>query len=127
EAQQRGVPVHVVRNGSRGLLWLEPPIEVLTAAGRVAYGPVTPQDVAEMFDAGCFGRAAAASATDAGVGTDSSTANSPPHRLHLGLTDQIPYLKRQQRLTFARVGIIDPLSLDDYQRYGGWQGARKAL
>lgn len=141
QAQQRGLTVHIVRNGSRGLLWLEPLIEVQTAEGRRAYGPVAAADVAGLFDAGCFSASSndasgdAASAKAAGGqspgdthGVDgSSQAHACRHPLHLGLTEDIPYLKRQQRLTFARVGVTDPLSLDDYQRHGGWQGARKAL
>ena len=39
--------------------------------------------------------------------------------LALGLTEEIPYLKQQERLTFARCGIIDPLSLEDYA--GPWR------
>ena len=44
-AAQRGEDVRIVRNGSRGLFWLEPLVEVVTAAGRQAYGPVTPAEI----------------------------------------------------------------------------------
>jgi formate dehydrogenase iron-sulfur subunit len=107
EAQQRGVPIRIVRNGSRGLFWLEPLIEVATPSGRVAYGPVTAEDLPGLFDAGFLAGGA--------------------HRLHLGLTEEIPYLKRQERLTFARVGITDPLSLQDYEAHDGWRGLKNAL
>jgi formate dehydrogenase iron-sulfur subunit len=107
EAAARGVDVHIVRNGSRGLLWLEPLVEVATENGRVAYGPVTPGDVGELFDAGFLEVA--------------------HHTLHLGPTDAIPWLARQQRLTFARVGVVDPASLDDYEAHGGLAGLRRAL
>jgi formate dehydrogenase iron-sulfur subunit len=107
EAKQRGTEVQLVRNGSRGLLWLEPMVEVETAAGRVAYGPVRPRDVPGLFEAGFL----------SGGG----------HALALGLAAEMPYLKRQERLTFARVGITDPLSLDDYISHGGYGGLRKAL
>jgi len=106
-AAQRGQAVRVVRNGSRGMAWLEPLVEVATAAGRVAYGPVRPDDVAGLFDAGFLTGGA--------------------HALALGRTDDIDWLKRQQRLTFARCGITDPLSLSDYEAHGGWSGLRKAL
>ena len=105
EAGKRGTDVEVVRNGSRGLYWLEPMVEVATAKGRVAYGPVQASDVAPMFDAWLAGR---------------------QHRLLLGPTEEQPFLKSQERLTFARVGIIDPLSLKDYEANGGLQGLRKA-
>ena len=107
QAQQRGVAIELVRNSSRGMFWLEPLVEVATAQGRMAYGPVQVEDVAGLFDAGF----------QQGGG----------HKLSLGLTDQIPYLKKQERLTFARMGITDPVSLDDYQAHEGYAGLRKAL
>ena len=110
EARRRGVEVSLVRNGSRGLFWLEPLVEVETAAGRVAYGPVRARDVPGLFDAGFLGGEHAVS-----------------HPLSLGLTAEIPYLKRQERLTFARVGITDPLSLDDYLAHDGYRGLKHAL
>ena len=106
-ADARGLSVQVVRNGSRGLLWLEPLVEIATPEGRVAYGPVAPEDVPALFDAGWLTGGA--------------------HALHLGLTEDIPYLKHQERLTFARVGVIDPLSLQDYAAHGGLAGLKRAL
>ncbi|MGB3288396.1 MAG: NADH-ubiquinone oxidoreductase-F iron-sulfur binding region domain-containing protein, partial [Burkholderiaceae bacterium] len=99
--------VTIVRNGSRGLLWLETLAEVDTPQGRVAYGPVEATDVPGLFDAGWL--------------------QGKPHALAHGLTEDIPYLKNQERLTFARVGITDPLSLEDYQAREGFQGLEKAL
>lgn len=100
--------VQIVRNGSRGLFWLEPLVEVETTQGRVAYGPVTPDDVDELIEQGLF------------LGEQS-------HALALGLTEEIDYLKKQQRLTFKRAGIIDPVSIDDYQAHEGFQGLRRAI
>lgn len=107
QAQERGLDIQIVRNGSRGLLWLEPMVEVQTAEGRVAYGPVQTEDLPGLFDAGFLQGGA--------------------HKLCHGLTDAIPYLKNQERLTFARVGIIDPVSVADYQACGGFEGLSKAL
>ena len=107
EIAARKLDVAIVRNGSRGLLWLEPLIEVETPEGRVAYGPVAAEDVPALLDAGVL--------------------DGKPHPLCHGLTEEIPYLKRQQRLTFARCGITDPLSLSDYQAHGGWRGLGRAL
>lgn len=106
EAQKRGLEIELVRNGSRGMFWLEPLVEVQAAQGRIAYGPVQPKDVASLFEAGFL--------------------EGNPHALALGLTDRIPFLAKQERLTFARVGITDPLSLDDYAAQGGWQGLKQA-
>ena len=107
EAAARGETVRVVRNGSRGLFWLEPLVEVQTAAGRIAYGPVAAADVPGLFDAGLL--------------------NGDAHALRHGLTEEIPFLKRQDRLTFARVGVTDPLSLEDYRAHEGFVGLERAL
>jgi len=100
EAGRRGVDVTIIRNGSRGMVWLEPLVEVETAQGRVAFGPMVPEAVAQIFDGGA---------------------------LSLGLTDELPWLKGQTRLTFARCGLIDPLSLADYRAHGGLEGLSRAL
>jgi formate dehydrogenase iron-sulfur subunit len=107
EATRRKAGIRLIRNGSRGLYWLEPTVEVATPRGRVAYGPISATDVPALFDAGFL---------DGGE-----------HRLGLGLTEDIAYLKRQSRVTFARVGVTDPLSLDDYIAHGGYRGLTRAL
>jgi formate dehydrogenase iron-sulfur subunit len=107
EAAKRGADIKLVRNGSRGLFWLEPMVEVLTASGRFAYGPVQPKDVASLFDADFL--------------------KGGKHPLSLGKTEEIPYLKKQERLTNARVGITDPVSLDDYLAHAGYRGLKNAL
>ena len=93
--------VEMVRTGSRGMFWLEPLVEVVTPEGRMAYGPVTPSDVPGILAGG-------------------------EHPLCLGLTDEIPWLKRQQRLTFAGCGVVDPLSIEDYKTNGGFRGLARA-
>ncbi|HEX5933388.1 MAG TPA: NADH-quinone oxidoreductase subunit NuoF [Pseudorhizobium sp.] len=107
EAATRGIDARIVRNGSRGMFWLEPLVEVRTERGRIAYGPVRPSDVPGLFDAGFI---------DGG-----------DHPLCLGLTKEIPFLRQQTRLTFARCGVTDPLSLDDYRHYQGLKGLERAL
>jgi formate dehydrogenase iron-sulfur subunit len=107
EAQRRDVEIELVRNGSRGMFWLEPLVEVVASGGRVAYGPVTASDVASLFDAGFLAGAA--------------------HALRIGKPEDIGYFHKQDRLTFARVGVIDPLSVDDYVAHGGYRGLRNAL
>lgn len=106
-ARDRAIDLDIVRTGSRGLYWAEPLVEIETAAGRVAYGPVTVGDVDSLFEAGLVEGGA--------------------HPLCLGPTDEIPWLKRQTRLTFARCGIVDPLSLADYRAHGGGRGLERAL
>ncbi|MFS4436828.1 formate dehydrogenase beta subunit [Paracoccaceae bacterium GXU_MW_L88] len=94
------------RNGTRGMLWLEPLVEVETPEGRVAYGPVTPEDVPGLVDA---------------------IQSGGDHPLAHGLTDKMDWMTRQERLTFARVGLIDPLDLDAYAAHGGLAGLKAAL
>jgi formate dehydrogenase iron-sulfur subunit len=104
EAARRGIAIDLVRNGSRGMFWLEPLLEVETAAGRIGFGPVSAADVPTLFDAE-FG----------------------DHPRAVGPVEEIPFFARQDRLTFARVGRIDPLSLADYEAHGGLSGLRRAL
>ncbi len=106
EAKNRGADIEIVRNSSRGMFWLEPLVEVETANGRVAYGPVEAKDIDSLFDADFV---------NGGLS----------HPLCQGLTEEIPYLKKQQRLTFARAGITDPVSLEDYQAHDGFKGLKK--
>jgi len=107
EAVLRKIDVEIVRNGSRGLLWLEPMVEVQTPRGRVAYGPVKVSDVAPLFAA--------------------KFHEGASHPLALGPIEDHPYLKNQERLTFARCGITDPISVADYTAHGGFAGLKKAL
>ena len=107
EAARRGLSIEIVRNGSRGMLWLEPLVEVETLQGRIAYGPVATKDVGALFEADFL--------------------SGGTHDLRLGRTDELDWMKRQQRLTFERVGVIDPLSIADYRAHGGFKGLEKAL
>jgi len=100
ELSRRGTPATIVRNGSRGMVWLEPLVEIETDGRRLAYGPVAPEDVPALLD------------------------GSLPT---LGPVETIPFFARQTRLTFARVGLIDPLDLADYEAHGGLAGLRRAL
>jgi formate dehydrogenase iron-sulfur subunit len=102
-----GRAIDLVRTGSRGLLWLEPMVEVLTPQGRVAYGPVAPEEVGGLVRNGLLDGA--------------KTGHS------LGCTDEHEWLRDQKRVTFARVGVIDPLSVRDYEAHGGMKGLRNAL
>jgi formate dehydrogenase iron-sulfur subunit len=106
-AAARGLDVEIIRTGSRGLLFLEPLVEVDTAGGRIGYGPVSARDVESLLEAGALTGAA--------------------HPLSIGPVDAHPLLARQTRLTFARVGVIDPLSLSDYRATDGLKGLKAAL
>ena len=107
ELKTRKIEARIVRNGSRGAYFLEPMVEVQTERGRVAYGPVRPSDVKSLFDCGLL--------------------TGGQHRRWLGSAEKIPFLARQTRLTFARCGVTDPLSLDDYRTHGGLAGLKKAV
>jgi formate dehydrogenase iron-sulfur subunit len=107
EAARLGAEVTLVRNGSRGMFWLEPLVEVETPAGRVAYGPVKAADVASLFAAGFLA---------GGI-----------HPLALGRVEDMPWFAGQERLTFARVGLTDPLSIEDYCAHEGFTGLARAI
>jgi formate dehydrogenase iron-sulfur subunit len=106
-ARAAGTEVRLRRNGSRGLYWLEPLVEVECAAGRIAYGPVMERDVPDLVEKGFL--------------------RGEAHPLRLGAIEEHPWLATQQRLTFARVGRVDPLDLDDYLAHGGYRGLSRAL
>lgn len=100
QAAARDISVRVIRNGSRGMVWLEPLVETMRDGKRIGHGPVTVADVPALLD---------------GTLAD------------LGPVEDIPFFARQTRLTFARCGVIDPLDADDYQAHGGLVGLRRAL
>lgn len=100
EAAQRGLDVEIVRNGTRGMVWLEPLVEVEGDGQRLAFGPMTPDQVPALLDGGLQG---------------------------LGQVEDIPFFARQTRLTFARCGLIDPLDIKAYEAHGGLAGLRRAL
>ncbi|QSB02371.1 NADH-quinone oxidoreductase subunit NuoF [Methylomonas sp. EFPC1] len=107
QASSKNLSVEIVRNGSRGLFWLETLVEVETSQGRVAYGPVQVEDVASLLDAGLL--------------------EGKQHPLYLGNIEEIAYFKNQNRLTFARVGLTDPVNIDDYLAHHGYRGLKNAL
>jgi len=107
EAKKRGIDVTIVRNGSRGMFWLEPLVEIDAPGGRVGYGPIKAADVPALFDAG-FER-------------------GNVHGLRVGPVEMITFFERQERLTFARVGLADPVSVDDYRAHHGYRGLDNAL
>ncbi|MGW4115614.1 formate dehydrogenase beta subunit [Actinosynnema sp. NPDC004786] len=107
EAALAGRAVRVVRTGSRGMLWLEPLVEVATDAGRVGYGPVTAAEVPALVAAGML--------------------DGADHGPHVGVVEELPWMRAQHRLCFARVGVTDPLSPDDFLAHGGTAGLRRAL
>ncbi|MDB5520836.1 MAG: formate dehydrogenase [Tardiphaga sp.] len=104
--EQTHAAIEIVRTGSRGLYWLEPMVEVATDAGRVAYGPVTDADVPSLLAA---------------------IQSGGNHALRLGVTEDLPWLTKQTRLTFARCGVVDPRSIEDYRAHDGYQGLARAL
>ncbi len=106
-ATAKKIPLDIVRTGSRGLYWLEPMVEVATPAERIAYGPIAASDVKTLLNNGIL--------------------DGAEHPLRLGVPEEIPFLKRQTRLTFARCGIIDPLSIEEYRAHGGMAGLERAL
>lgn len=108
--------VQIIRNGSRGMIWAEPVLEVLSARGRIAFANVTSEVVEQLFTLGVF---------DPALNTDELVPDFHPS--YLGFTEEIPWLKKQQRLTFERCGISDPLDLDEYINLGGLKALKQVL
>ncbi len=107
EVGRRGIALDAVRTGTRGAVWLEPLLEIETAEGRIGYGPTQASDVPGLLDAGLL------------TGGD--------HPLRIGRPDGHPWFAGQTRLTFARCGIVDPVSIEDYRAHGGCSGLERAL
>ena len=105
--QQAGLDIDIIRHGSRGMTWLEPLLEVDTAQGRVAYGPVTPDDLNGLLGAEFY--------------------LGKPHELGHGLTEQLSYFAVQRRVTFNRCGLVAAGSVDDYRAHDGFVGLKRAL
>jgi formate dehydrogenase iron-sulfur subunit len=103
QAAARGITAQIIRNGSRGMVWLEPLLELETPEGRIGFGPMTLADIPAFFE------------------------NPASHPKALGLVEAIPFFAKQQRLTFARCGVIDPLDIADYTAHGGYAGLARAL
>ncbi len=111
-AKKQGVTVEIVRNGSRGMLWLEPLVEISDNSGvRYGFGPFLSADAETLVMA---------------LAKNTPVKNIK-HKLAVGAVEQIPFFKKQTRLTFARCGITDPVSLADYKAHNGYQGLAKAL
>ena len=108
EADRLGLALELVRNGSRGVFELEPLVEVETPAGRIGYARVEADQVAGLVAAGLF-------------------EGRQGHPACIGHPDELHFLKRQTRLTFARCGVIDPGSIEAYRACGGWRGLEAAL
>jgi formate dehydrogenase iron-sulfur subunit len=111
EASYRNIAIEIVRNGSRGACFLEPLVEVETASGRVGYGPVQLEDIPDLFDAGFL----------------AGPQKTVSHKLALGNVDELPWFKQQERLTFARCGLIAATSVAEYKALGGYVGLQNAL
>ena len=103
EAAARGIDAQIIRNGSRGMFWLEPLVELETLSGRIGFGPMTLADIPGLFE------------------------NPGTHPKAVGLVEAIPFFAKQQRLTFARCGVIDPLDLAGYTAHGGYAGLGRAI
>ncbi len=111
-ATAAGRDIEIVRTGSRGMMWLEPLLEVESGGVRHGFGPVEAQDIAALVGAGLL---------------DGNPAALSTHPKSLGPVEKIGYFARQTRLTFARCGVIDPLSLADYRAHGGYVGLEQAI
>jgi formate dehydrogenase iron-sulfur subunit len=100
-----GIDARMVRNGSRGGYAFEPLVEIDTPRGRIGFARVEPKQAAALFAHGL-------------PGID--------HPACIGRVDDVAFFRNQQRLTFARAGIIDPLDVVAYRANGGFEGLERA-
>ncbi len=107
EARRRNIPIEITRTGSYGLYWLEPIVEVRQDNKRAAYSSIGPSDIRYLFDEEFY--------------------MQKPNEKFIGDIREVPYLKNQERLTFSRVGEIDPLSMEEYRQLGGLTGLEVAI
>ncbi|MBC8381001.1 MAG: formate dehydrogenase beta subunit [Pseudomonadales bacterium] len=112
ELKERGVEGGIIRNGSRGMFWLEPLLEVEIDGSRLGFGPVKSSDMPSILDS---------------LNSRTKNTKSLNHPLFLGEVNEIDYLARQQRLTFNRAGVGDPLCIENYQRLSGFVGLTHAI
>ncbi len=99
-AKENNQEVEIIRNGSWGMFWLEPLVEVEINNERIAYGPVAPEVVEHLFT--------------------SKFLEGGNHPLRLGDVQKLPFLQKQTRLCFERVGKIDPVNIEDYKKHNGY-------
>ncbi|MFM8212428.1 MAG: formate dehydrogenase beta subunit [Actinomycetes bacterium] len=107
QAKSKNIEIEIIRNGSRGMLWLEPLVEVEIENVRYGYANVEESKVKELFE--------------------SNFLTNKTHPLSIGEVDNHEWLKNQTRVTFQRVGIIDPVNINDYENHGGLVGLKNAL
>ncbi|MEQ1756288.1 MAG: NADH-ubiquinone oxidoreductase-F iron-sulfur binding region domain-containing protein [Micropepsaceae bacterium] len=101
-ARAQSGTLEIVRTGSRGLHWLEPLVEIERDGKRIAYGPLSLADV------------------------DARLLTGSDHPKVIGPLDEHVWFRKQKRLTFARCGLTDPLSLEQYRSLAGWTGLARA-
>lgn len=111
-ARRTALDVEIVRNGSRGMFWLEPLLEIDTDSGRFGFGPMNQSDVPSVLES---------------IVSCIENPEEIDHPLFLGLIDKIEYFSKQQRLTFKRSGENDPVCIDSYRSLAGFKGLKTAL
>ena len=94
----------IIRNSSRGLHFLEILIEVEIDGARHGFGPISTNEIEDLIA--------------------SNFAKSHPK--YLGIVDELKLIKSQNRLSFAKCGINDPLDFDGYLTLGGGKALEKA-
>ncbi len=103
----QGQAAELVRNGSRGAFWLEPLLEIERNGERVGFGPLTQSELGDILEL--------------------EPDNWAKHPRYLGPVEALPWFAAQQRVTFARSGLGDPLCLEHYLSRHGFDGLEHAV
>ena len=98
--------ISIIRNGSWGAFWLEPFIEIEKNGNRKGTSYLNKKishlsSIEELFD---------------------DFYNSNPFNIM-----DIDFIKRQTRLVFSRIGLYDPLDLNQYRNSHGYKGLEKSF
>ena len=98
--------ISIIRNGSWGAFWLEPFVEIEINGNRVGVSYLN-KDISHLTSIEEF---------------IDDFNNSKPHNIL-----EIDFIKQQTRLVFSRIGLDDPLDLNQYCNSGGYKGLEKSF
>ncbi len=121
EVARRGINARVVRVGCNGMCFSENMVEIIDHEGSWAvYAYVTPERVSRILD-GYF------SGSSRGVFAFRVKGGSLRDEERVPYIYEIPFYGKQVRRVLRFMGIVNPLSIEEYEALGGYSGLKRAL